>query len=93
MPSNGNSHALSSSADNGSDAHPEWAVGAAEHTDFDDRIRRRAYELYLQRGDTPGDAQADWLTAERECVAAATRDRAAVVTNRALAQLGVDLRA
>ena len=31
-----------------------------------DRIARRAYELYLQRGGAGGDAMDDWLTAERE---------------------------
>ncbi len=29
-------------------------------------IRLRAYELYLARGDTLGDAMEDWLRAERE---------------------------
>jgi hypothetical protein len=33
---------------------------------LEDEIRRRAYEIYLQRGSTPGDEHADWLTAERE---------------------------
>ena len=32
----------------------------------DDRIRLRAYELYLQRGGRPGDSLEDWLRAERE---------------------------
>jgi hypothetical protein len=32
-------------------------------------IRRRAYELYLERGDRPGDALEDWLQAEREACA------------------------
>ena len=30
------------------------------------RIRERAYELYLERGDGPGDETEDWLRAERE---------------------------
>lgn len=29
-------------------------------------IRARAYEIYLARGDAPGDAVSDWLEAERE---------------------------
>jgi hypothetical protein len=33
---------------------------------LDDEIRRRAYELYEQRGSTPGNEADDWLTAERE---------------------------
>ena len=29
-------------------------------------IRNRAYEIYLQRGEQPGDELGDWLQAERE---------------------------
>jgi len=36
---------------------------------IDERIRRRAYELYLQRGDGCGSAMADWLQAEAELLA------------------------
>jgi hypothetical protein len=32
----------------------------------EEEIRRRAYELYLQRGAGSGDPAADWLIAERE---------------------------
>ena len=32
----------------------------------DEEIRRRAYEIYLERGDQPGIALDDWLQAERE---------------------------
>lgn len=32
----------------------------------DSRIRERAYELYLERGDGLGDDVTDWLQAERE---------------------------
>jgi uncharacterized protein YndB with AHSA1/START domain len=31
-----------------------------------EQIARRAYELYLERGETPGDERADWLKAEKE---------------------------
>ena len=31
-----------------------------------DEIRRRAYELYLERGEQPGCDVDDWLQAERE---------------------------
>ncbi len=31
-----------------------------------DAIRARAYELYLERGDGPGDDVSDWLQAEQE---------------------------
>lgn len=34
--------------------------------DVEQQIRERAYELYLQRGDLPGDELSDWLQAERE---------------------------
>jgi Protein of unknown function (DUF2934) len=33
---------------------------------LDEEIRRRAYELYLQRNGTGGDPNADWFVAERE---------------------------
>jgi hypothetical protein len=32
----------------------------------EERIRRRAYELYVERGSHPSDGVADWLDAERE---------------------------
>jgi hypothetical protein len=31
-----------------------------------EQIARRAYELYLERGETPGDEREDWLRAEKE---------------------------
>jgi Protein of unknown function (DUF2934) len=34
--------------------------------DLETEIRRRAYELYEQRGCTPGQENEDWLIAERE---------------------------
>jgi Protein of unknown function (DUF2934) len=33
---------------------------------LEEEIRRRAYELYVERGSTPGNESEDWLTAERE---------------------------
>jgi hypothetical protein len=33
---------------------------------IDEEIRRRAYELYLERGMTPGDPGQDWLVAEQQ---------------------------
>jgi hypothetical protein len=33
---------------------------------LEERIRRRAYELYLQRGNQPGSELDDWLQAEEE---------------------------
>lgn len=34
---------------------------------LNEQIRRRAFELYVERGKQPGDGVADWLQAEREC--------------------------
>jgi len=39
---------------------------SARYTSSDEEIRRRAYEIYLERGDLPGDEIDDWLRAERE---------------------------
>jgi hypothetical protein len=36
---------------------------------LEDEIRRRAYEIFEQRGYTPGDERDDWLQAEREVLA------------------------
>lgn len=33
---------------------------------LEDEIRRRAYELYLERGSVPGNQEEDWIAAERE---------------------------
>ncbi|MFI5114000.1 MAG: DUF2934 domain-containing protein [Terriglobales bacterium] len=33
---------------------------------LEDEIRRRAYEIYVERGCTAGDEHEDWLAAERE---------------------------
>jgi hypothetical protein len=32
----------------------------------DSQIRQRAYEIFLERGDAPGDAVSDWLSAAAE---------------------------
>ena len=34
----------------------------------EERIRRRAYEIYLERGGEPGHDREDWIQAEREVV-------------------------
>jgi hypothetical protein len=39
--------------------------------DLEAEIRRRAYELYEQRGYTPGHENEDWLVAEREVLSRA----------------------
>jgi len=33
---------------------------------LEDEIRRRAYEIFVERGSTPGSENEDWLVAERE---------------------------
>ena len=38
----------------------------ANHAPNHDEIRRRAYEIYLERDGHPGDELDDWLRAERE---------------------------
>lgn len=37
---------------------------------FDERIRRRAYELYVERGNQSGSELDDWLQAEEEVLQA-----------------------
>jgi len=34
--------------------------------DLREEIRRRAEELYIKRGGSPGDEMSDWLAAEKE---------------------------
>jgi len=43
---------------------PEEA--SAGNSGRDEEIRRRAYEIYLERGEQPGRELDDWLQAERE---------------------------
>ena len=44
-------------------------------TDTEERIRRRAYELYEQRGRVDGFALDDWLQAEGEILGAQKRPK------------------
>jgi|HubBroStandDraft_6_1064221.scaffolds.fasta_scaffold166517_2 hypothetical protein len=48
----------------------------ANHAPAHEEIRRRAYEIYLERNGLPGDELDDWLRAERELqkIALFTRD-------------------
>ena len=39
---------------------------SAKTVNLDEEIRRRAYEIYLERRGAAGDAHQDWLLAERE---------------------------
>jgi len=40
--------------------------GNAVLVGLEDQIRRRAYEIYLERGASPGNENEDWILAERE---------------------------
>jgi hypothetical protein len=42
-----------------------------------DEIAARAYQIYQERGYTPGDPMQDWLQAERELTAAAAKPKRA----------------
>jgi hypothetical protein len=42
------------------------------HLEAEQRIRERAYEIYLSRGGEPGRELEDWLQAEREVVGGST---------------------
>jgi hypothetical protein len=44
---------------------------SANHTPNHDDVRRRAYEIYLERGGISGRELDDWLQAEREFESAA----------------------
>jgi hypothetical protein len=63
-----NTEGLSSNPSNMSEA--SRSVASRYHDDdaagSEERIRRRAYELYVERGGQPGDGVGDWLRAERE---------------------------
>ena len=47
-----------------SPAHPEY--GKLSLPQIEERIRNRAYDLYLQRGRADGHALDDWLEAKAE---------------------------
>ena len=48
---------------------------AAKSKPTQDQISARAYEIYLERGSTPGDPMQDWLRAERELAAPPKKSR------------------
>jgi hypothetical protein len=45
---------------------PHAEETSANHAPTHEEIRRRAYEIYLERDGLPGDELDDWLRAERE---------------------------
>jgi hypothetical protein len=44
---------------------PDAEDTSANHAPSHEEIRRSAYEIYLERGNLPGDELDDWLRAER----------------------------
>jgi hypothetical protein len=46
--------------------HPGTGGVSAENPTREEKIRRRAYEIYLEGGEQPGREMEDWLQAERE---------------------------
>lgn len=58
----------SASREVGVEAHArESVIAHHEPIPHEVQIRTRAYEIYLERGDRPGNDLSDWLQAEREC--------------------------
>ena len=47
-------------------------VVVKSHLEAEERIRRRAYEIYEARGGAPGAELDDWLQAEREILGGGT---------------------
>ncbi len=47
-------------------ATPEFAQESHSSPVLEEKIRARAYELYLQRGGTGGSPEQDWLQAKKE---------------------------
>jgi hypothetical protein len=47
-------------------SHPEKGRDSLGNSTRNEEIRRRAYEIYLERGEHPGRELDDWLQAERE---------------------------
>jgi len=56
---------------------PHAEAISANHALNHDEVRRRAYEIHLERGGLPGRELEDWLQAEREFESAALFMRAA----------------
>jgi hypothetical protein len=46
----------------------------SENLSLEEQIQRRAYELYVERGNQSGSELDDWLQAEDEILAAASRE-------------------
>lgn len=57
--------------------NPPEPKNSSSTTDLELEIRRRAYELYEQRGYTPGHENEDWLVAEQEILARFSQQQSA----------------
>ena len=57
-------------------SHPEEV--SANHTPGFEKIRLRAYDIYLERGGLPGDELDDWLQTEHELDSRATQKERAL---------------
>jgi hypothetical protein len=68
VPRNGNGQSKKVTAISGPSAVSAVKKNGAE-MDLEAEIRLRAYQLYEQRGYTPGRENEDWLVAEREILA------------------------
>ncbi len=51
--------------------------GVSRPVDMESEIRARAYQLYQERGGTPGHQHEDWARAEREITARSQHQRSA----------------
>ena len=51
--------------------------GAANDQEIEEQIRRRAYQLFQDRGEVPGFEVQDWLQAEAEILGTERRSKAA----------------
>jgi len=58
------------------------AAAAKSNKPTHEQIAQRAFEIYLERGSTPGDPMQDWLRAEMELSLPAkkTRSKSKVIT-------------
>ncbi len=57
----------------GANVMPQQSSQAVNNPSFRERVARRAYEKWLQRGCRHGCDKQDWLEAERELLAEQTR--------------------
>jgi hypothetical protein len=53
------------------------AAAKNSSADLEVKIRERAYQLYVERGSTPGHENEDWLRAEREILASKSHQQSA----------------